>query len=107
MSGSAACNPPLNILQLMATPEILIYDARMLELMDTLKQSGKIRFFQEFCNELGIAKTYLDQVRNHGRSFTPNHISLACKVYNANANWILGIEDHMFRFQADNNPLQS
>lgn len=72
-------------------------DQQMLLLIIQLKEAGTIRFNQEFCDELGIPKTYLDQVRNRGRSFTAEHIAAACRAYNVNANWILGIEDAVFR----------
>src|SRR5690606_17165509 len=81
----------------MSKPKLHITDARMLELIEILKQSGTIKFRQEFCDALDIHKQLIRQIKIKKQHFTAAHISLVCKIYNVNANWIMGIEDNIFR----------
>ena len=69
----------------------------MLELIDLLKLSGKIKFTQEFCDSVGLKKQNLRPIKNGKQHFTPEQIRLACLEYNANANWINDLEENPFR----------
>lgn len=74
-----------------------ISDAKMLELMDTLKSTGKIRFKKEFSDSLGMLKQHMRQIVIGKQHFTALHIKKACEVFNVNANWVLDIEPNMYR----------
>ncbi|UAB85722.1 hypothetical protein INR75_06830 [Zunongwangia sp. SCSIO 43204] len=71
-------------------------DKKMIELIDILKASGKIRFQSEFCRAVDILPQVLNNVKNSTNHFTPVHIENACKKYNINANWIFGLTDEIF-----------
>lgn len=81
----------------MGKVELHIIDAKMLELRDTLKSNGIIRFKKDFSDALGMLKQHVRQIVIGKQHFTALHIQKACETYNVNANWILDIEPNMFR----------
>lgn len=71
-------------------------EERLVYFIDMLKDSGRIRFKNEFFDKTGIKRQYYTKVRNGEIRFTTNHISQICKHYNLNANWVFGTQDNMF-----------
>lgn len=71
-------------------------DDTMLLLIEILKELNVIKYEKEFCDAIGLAKGNLWNIRNGRNHFTPNHIRLACKEYEVNANWILGLNHKIF-----------
>ena len=72
-------------------------DARMLELIEKLKRSGEIRFTQTFLDVVEVPKQNIYNIKIGKQHFTIDQIKKACKEYNVNANWILGLEKEVFR----------
>ena len=72
------------------------FDAKIFHLIELLKNLGKIDFEKDFCNDIGLLKQNLQRIKKGLAHFTPNHIQSICLVYNVNANWIFGIENHIF-----------
>lgn len=68
----------------------------MLQLPDILKSRGKIRFRQEFCDDIDIQKQNIRNIRTGIQHFTVTHIQNACKKYGIDANWIMGIHTNIF-----------
>lgn len=93
----------------MAKIKLHITDARMLELIDILKSSGRIRFRQEFCDAVGVLKQNIRNIKlgtpAGNQHFTVVHIANACKEYKVNANWIMGLETEIFRPQKESRKL--
>lgn len=77
-------------------PQPRISDIRMLELIDLLKSLGKIRFRQDFCNEIDLLKQSFISIKTGRQHFTVEHIRAACQAYNVDANWIFGFSDKPF-----------
>lgn len=75
----------------------MVSDKKMIELVDILKASGKVRFDNDFCESIGLLKQNLSRIRSGDAHFTPDHIRNACKEYKVNANWVLGLEDNIYR----------
>jgi hypothetical protein len=73
-----------------------IFDVRMLELIDILKQRGDIRYTKDFCEAIGFSRLNIQNVRNGHQSFTAFNILHACETYNVNANWLYGRSDKVF-----------
>ncbi len=78
-------------------PELLISDQRILEFIDSLLDRDKVSSQKEFCENVGINRMALSNIRNGKQSFTVAHISNICTKYNVNANWIFGFEKKVFR----------
>lgn len=74
-------------------------NVRMLAFRDILKQTNRIRFYNEFDDKLGILKSNLSKIRNgkDGIHFTVDHIKTAVKDFGANANYLFGVSDEPFR----------
>jgi hypothetical protein len=72
-------------------------DKQMLQLIDILKSSGRIKFGTEFCEAIGILKQNLYKIQKGEKHFTPDHIERAVKKYKVNANWIFGVEEKVFQ----------
>lgn len=72
-------------------------DTKMLELLQTLKDKGTIRFNTDFYEAIGLKKQNLTRIKNGAAHFTPEHIRAACKEFGVNANWIFGVEDKVLR----------
>ena len=81
---------------------MLVSDLKILELIELLKSSGKIRFKKEFYDEIGLKKQNIFWIKNQDNQehqsyhFTAEHIIKICNRYNVNANWIIGIENNVF-----------
>lgn len=79
------------------TVELAITDRRMLELIDTLKGRGDIRFTQDFLTEVDIPKQNLWNIKHGIQRFSIQQIENAIKKYKVNANWLFGVEKTVFR----------
>ncbi|WP_073180919.1 helix-turn-helix domain-containing protein [Cruoricaptor ignavus] len=71
-------------------------DKRMLELITILKTNGTIRFAQQFCDAVGLSKQHLSAIKSGRLKFSAEHIEKACREYDINANWILGLSEKMY-----------
>lgn len=71
-------------------------DTKMLELLQTLKDKGTIRFNTDFGEAIGLKKQNLSRIKNGDAHFTPEHIRLACIKYKVDANWVIGVEKDVF-----------
>ena len=80
--------------------KLLDIDVRMLQLIDILKEAGTIRFAQEFCDAVGLAKQNLVNIRKGTQYFTREHLQKASESFNVNGNWLLGTSKEVFRQQA-------
>lgn len=69
----------------------------MLELIDRLQSAGIIRYRQEFLDAIGFPKQNFIRVEQGSQHFTVGQIARACEEYRVNANWIMGLEDEVFR----------
>lgn len=76
-------------------------DHKILQLLEALKAAGTIRFDVDFCNDIGIKKGNLWNVKNGHTHFTVEHINTICRKYRANPNWIFGLSDKMFRISKE------
>lgn len=77
-------------------------EERIIEFVDHLKASGKIRFKKEFYEATGIRRQYFREVSIGNNRFTSTHISTICQKYMINANWIFGVETNMYRTEQSN-----
>jgi hypothetical protein len=66
-------------------------------LMPKLKEIGMIEFDTNFCDNIGLLKQNLNNIKNNKMSFNLKHVYNISKVYNVNTNWILGFENNMFK----------
>ena len=73
-----------------------IFDVKMLELIDILKQRGDIRYTKDFCDAIEFSRHNIVNIRNGHQSFTALDILHACITYNINANWLYGRSDKIF-----------
>lgn len=64
----------------------------MLQLIELLQDAGKIKFRQQFLDAIGMPKQHFRRVRLGEQHFSPEQIAAACREYEVNANWILGLE---------------
>jgi transcriptional regulator with XRE-family HTH domain len=65
-------------------------DGRILELSTTLKQLGLVKSQAEFCREIGFMKQNIRKVKLGIAHFSLEHLSAICRVYNVDANYIVG-----------------
>jgi len=77
--------------------ELGVPDQRMVDLIIRLKEIQVIRFRQSFLDVIGMSKQQYTQIENGKQHFTIEHITIACRTYNVNANWIFGLETKVFR----------
>lgn len=84
-------------------------DETMLVLLDQLKSYKVIKYDNEFCDAIGISKTNLWNIRNEIAHFTVEHIRMACKIYDVNANYIFGLDHKIFNHNryVDKTPIKS
>lgn len=80
----------------MAKEEINI-NSRMLELIDILMNIGEIRFRQNFYDAIELQKQNVRQIKDGRAKFTLSQVEKACRIYNVNANWLMGTEKQIFR----------
>ena len=72
----------------------------MLALWDYAKREQIVSSDEEWCERIGFSRPNLYNVRTGHQSFTVQHIHRAAILTGANANWILGLEESMFRTSA-------
>lgn len=72
-------------------------DKRILDLIDLLIFQKRISSTKQFCEEIKILEQTVSKIKKGTVHFTVNHIEAICKIYNVNANWILGVEKTKFR----------
>ncbi len=74
-------------------------NVRMLAFRDILKQTGRIKLYNEFDDKLGIVRSYLSKIRTgkYDKHFTVEHINIAVNHFGANANYLFGVSDEPFR----------
>ncbi len=71
-------------------------DQNILQLIEILKASGKIRYDTEFCESIDLRKQNLVNIKAGRNHFTPEHIEKVIKQYQVNANWIFGVSDKIY-----------
>ena len=69
-------------------------DLNILKLLELLKQTGTIRYNQEFVDAIGLHKQHLVSIRAGKQSFTVEHIAKVCKQYQVDANLLLSDEQY-------------
>lgn len=74
-----------------------IWDQRMILLMRHCVDSGICTSQADFLETIGLLPQGFTQVKNGQRSFTLEHIAAAARKYKVNVNWIMGLEETMFR----------
>lgn len=78
-------------------------DKNMLKAIDFLKESGNIHFKLEAYEVMKISKQNAWKIKNPDKfpkqayHFTAEQISLFCKHFNINANYIFGFESNLYR----------
>lgn len=72
-------------------------DSKILSLIIELIALGKVDSDADFCKQIGLLKQNLTRIRKGIAHFTPVHIANISKVFNINANWILGVEKTKYR----------
>ncbi len=72
-------------------------DKRILDLIDLLIFQKRISSTKQFCEEIKVLEQTISKIKKGTAHFTVNQIQSICKIYNVDANWILGIEKNMFR----------
>jgi hypothetical protein len=72
-------------------------DHTVLRLIELLKTSKRIRSKSQFCDEIGFLKQNLLRVEQRKAHFSSVHIMNICKIYNVDANWIIGIAPEPFK----------
>ncbi|SZD72040.1 Uncharacterised protein [Candidatus Ornithobacterium hominis] len=78
-------------------------DKRLLNFIETLKQTKKIRFDMDFCRAIGMQKQRLYTIKNYNGRFTIDEIKTICKVYHLDANAVLGlVPSSSLKFQNSN-----
>jgi len=78
-------------------PKLHITITRMLFLIEVLKDKSIINSTQEFCEVIGMQKQSIRNVKIGKQHFTAKHMTLACDTYNINANWLMGLQEEIFR----------
>jgi len=63
-------------------------DNKILELSTILKQLGLVKSQAEFCREIGFMRQNIRKVKLGTAHFSLEHLSMICKVYNVDANYL-------------------
>lgn len=71
-------------------------DERILRLMSLLKYQKKIQTFEGFYKEINTIRQTIYKIKQKEASFTVSQISIICKKYKVNANWIFGTQKNVF-----------
>lgn len=76
---------------------MFLSDKKLLEEIDYLKSSGKIKSKEEAYEVMGLDRGRVNNIRNQhkykqGYHFSAENIRLFCKAFNVSANKILGLE---------------
>jgi hypothetical protein len=74
-----------------------VFDVRMLEVLEVLKNRHIIRFDSDFTKAIGQGRQILTAIRAGRRSFTALDIWQICERFSINANYINGFSEVMFR----------
>jgi len=90
----------------MAKTKLPIPDQRILQLMEWAVSSDLVKNEGQFWDKIGFIKNNVSNVRRGHQSFRIDHITAACTLTGANANWVLGIEEEMFRNGTAKDPVQ-
>jgi hypothetical protein len=77
--------------------KIALTDQRMLRLKDYALKQRLVSTDGEYFGLIGFHHTNICNIRNGRQRFTVDHITAACKLTGANANWILGLDNTMMR----------
>lgn len=77
-------------------------DQRMLKVMEWAVKKGMAKHESDYLTKIGFSRTNISNVRTGHQSFSKDHIAEACRVTGANANWIFGLENNMFRKDSKN-----
>lgn len=74
-------------------------DQRVLSFRETLKQTKRIKLYNEFDDKLGILRSTISKIRTGGYDvhFTVEHIEITVNEFGANANYLFGVSDKPFR----------
>ena len=76
---------------------MFISDMNILKLIDLLKLQKKILTTKEFAESIGMLNSTISRVPQGKCHFTVEQISVICKKYNVNANFVFGLDDIVFR----------
>lgn len=71
-------------------------DERILKLIDLLKFQKKIHTLEELYQEINTIRQTIYKIKHKEASFTVLQISIICKKYKVNANWIFGTQKKVF-----------
>lgn len=80
-----------------AMKSMTIADVRVIELMDYALKNDLVTSQGEFWERIGYCRTGISAVRRGVQHFRVDHITKACALTGASADWVLGIETGMFR----------
>jgi hypothetical protein len=79
------------------TPTLHIYNQRMVELVDILKNIGIIRFRVELLRAIDMKNNNWHKIMKAEISFTSAQLHAVMKEYNVNPAWLFGFDDKVFR----------
>lgn len=66
-------------------------------LIEELKRLGFIDFESDFCENIGLLKQNLNNIKQGRMNFNLKHVHKIIYQYNVNPDWIFGLENNMFR----------
>lgn len=72
-------------------------DARMIEVMEYAVNNKLAENEGDFWEQIKFTRTALSNIRKGVQSFRINHIINACNATGVSADWILGLDNNMFR----------
>jgi hypothetical protein len=74
-----------------------ISDERMIQLMEYAVRNGIALNEGDYWQKIKFSRTGLSNIRRGIQSFRTTHIANACVVTGASADWLLGVDNVMFR----------
>ena len=86
--------------------ELHISDQRMLQLMEWAIKNKIATNETDYCKQIEFRRSNIINIKNLHQSFSKFTIVKACEITGANANWILGIEEVMFRSSKSKSAMQ-
>lgn len=78
-------------------PTRLISDERMFILMEWALKKELAADESSFLEKIDFGRTNIRNIRVGNQSFQIRHLINACKLTGASANWLLGLDNQMFR----------
>jgi hypothetical protein len=72
-------------------------DKRIFYLIEILVINKKVNNVSHFCSEIGMLRQTASRIKKGINHFTVTQIETICMLYNVNSNWILGLENNVFR----------